>query len=63
MLFYIGSVLLSKSGLFHNRLAETLKTSLYDNMEAKIHSTKKNFFRGATSLHDFAEIMLLCLQC
>lgn len=63
MLFYIGSVLLSKSGLFHNQVRRDIE-NIYVWQHGSVNPLhEKKFFRAATSLHDFAEIMLLCLQC
>lgn len=44
------------------RWEERVNASINVNITAKSTQRKKNFFRGATSLHDFAKIMLLCLQ-
>lgn len=63
VLCYIGSVLLSKSGLFHNQ-ARRVRKSIHVCQHCSENQRKeKNIsFRGASSLHDFAKIMLLCLQ-
>lgn len=64
MLYNIGSVLLSKRGLFRKPVEQGEKKLLRMSTLRRKSTQPKHFFPVAMafSVHDFAHIMLLCLQ-